>query len=124
MMTVGQVLEQLRTAKNDSVVYFDFADCAPTTVDSWRGIYADPAIGWTPTGYSGDGKAPTVASLIGELEKAIDGRLYTGWKGGDYRYTENSTLHVDNSGDYSQTEIVRIEDREWCVIIHTERDAD
>lgn len=123
MMTIDDLLYDLRKAKTDAVVMFDFCNCAPTTVGSWRGIYAEPALGWIATGYSGNGKQPTVADLIAELERAIDGREYTGWKGGEFSYNGRDTLHIDNAGDWTNTELVRVENDDWRVLLHTRREA-
>jgi hypothetical protein len=123
MMTIDDLLYDLRKAKPDAVVMFDFCNCAPTTIGSWRGIYAEPALGWIATGYSGKGKTPTVADLIAELERAIDGREYTGWKGGEFRYTGSDTLHIDNNGESTNTELVRAENDDWRVVLHTRREG-
>lgn len=122
MMTIAELLSDLRKAKPDAQVYFDFCRCVPTTVDSSRGDYSKPALGWASTSYSGDGKAPTVQDLIAELERSTDGRSYTGWKGGDYRYSTRHTICVDNPGDWTSTELVRVEDDEWQVILHTRQE--
>lgn len=119
MMKIAELLHDLRRAKLDAEVRFDFAGCAPTTVASSRGDYSKPALGWCATSYSGNGNAPTVAALIAELERATDGREYTGWKGGEYTYTLSDPLCVDNPGDWTDTQLVRVEDLEWRVILHT-----
>lgn len=122
-MKIGELIQRLKMAeKQDAEVWFDFAGCVPTTVDSWRGIYAEPALGWKPTGYSvtphDHGNSITVAMLIAELEGCI-GREYTGWKGGEYTYTKGDTLHIDNPGDCTHTELSRVEDLGYAVILHT-----
>lgn len=121
-MTIDEVLNELQRVKQDVEITFDFCGCFPTTVDSWRGIYAEPAIGWGKLDYVKFDKRPTVADVVKELKKAIDGRLYAGWKGGDFSYTGESQLHVDNPGEYTLTELVRVEDCDWQVILHTERE--
>lgn len=118
-MTIDELLHDLKRAKPEAEVRFDFGGCAPTTVASSRGDYATPALGWCATSYSGGGKAPTVAALVAELEMAIDGREYTGWKGGKYTYTPRHTICVDNPGDWTSTQLVRVEDQDWRVILHT-----
>ena len=118
-MTIAELLRDLKRAKPDAEVIFDFGQCAPTTVASSRGDYSQPALGWCATGYSGDHKAPTVTDLIAELERATDGREYTGWKGGEYTYTPRHTICVDNPGDWTSTHLVRVEDQEWRVVLHT-----
>lgn len=126
-MTTNELLKILRNApKPEARVVFGFARCVPTSVDSWRGIYAEPALGWAAGGHNGNVKEyPTVASLISELEDSI-GEEYSGWKGGEYYYDGNETLHIDNPGDYTNTEITQVEVSEWGgeVIIHTEKQND
>lgn len=116
-LTIGEVIDALKKADQTANVYFDFCGIAPTTVDSWRGIYAEAALGFVDTGRYGD--SPTVASLVSELEKAIDGREFTGWKGGEYRYSRSTPLHVDNPGCCSYTDIERVQNLGYSVIIHT-----
>ena len=122
MKTINQVIEKLKQANPEHNVYFSPLRLVPTTVYSWRGIYAEPALGWEAAGYSGNGKAPTVATLLAELEKAIDGRIFQGWKGGDYTYSGRETLHIDNSGESTNTEIqdVIIGSYEVTIVIASE----
>jgi hypothetical protein len=120
MKTINEVLTVLRTAKPDIRVYFFPLGCIPTTVNSWRGVYAEPALGWRPAGYSASEiitTYPTVKSLIAELEEATT-RSYSGWKGGDYFYDGNEVLHIDNYGDYTNTEIQDIEVLDYQVRIN------
>lgn len=120
-MTIGELMAALRKADGGVKVYYDFAGCAPTKVASSRGDYALPALGWCATGYSGQGQAQTVAELITELEVAVSGMVYVGWKGGKYAYKLSDTLCVDNPGDWTDTHIVGVEDLEHEVIVHTKR---
>lgn len=110
MLTINKLIDELKNVPNKELrVFYDFVNCIPTTVDSWRGIYAEPALGWEPSGYSGNvNKYPTVESLLKELE-SVRGNRYDGWKGGEYYYTGNETLHVDNPGDANDTIIERVE---------------
>lgn len=120
-MNIGKIKQALKQANPNAVVYFDFGGCVPTTVASWRGVYSEPAIGWEGTSYSGGGKAPTAVGLLAELELATSGKIYQGWKGGDYRYDDNSDLHVDNRGCSTGTVIINVEVGEYEVVIHTRR---
>lgn len=127
MKTIKEMITELEKVGNQQAeVYFDFCYTTPTSISSWRGIYAEPALGWTDCGYGGNGgvKAMTVEKLLAELHKSIDGRYYTGWKGGDYTYSGKSTLHIDNPGDSSNTEITGLLDDGWRVIILTEKEVD
>jgi hypothetical protein len=46
-MTIGDVLNSLKHAKPDIAVRFDFGGVSPTKIDSWRGVYAEPALGFS-----------------------------------------------------------------------------
>jgi hypothetical protein len=112
-MNIGTIKKYLAVAKKDLPVQFDFCNCRPVTVSSWRGIYAEPTIGWSTEGET------TVDQFLTELNLATSGKIYEGWKGGDFQYDDNSPLHVDNPGRYTLTEIVAVEVTEWDVILHT-----
>lgn len=122
MMTIDQVLKALRIADPTAPVVFDFCHTTPRRVDSWRGIYADPALGWQHYGRGSPAgsDATTVATLIAELEEAIaPGKTFEGWKGGQFSYSGRSHLHVDNPGDYSCTELARVAVGGYRVVLHT-----
>jgi len=122
-MIIGLLKENLKLAKEDFPVYFDFCNCVPTSIDSWRGIYAEPSLGWdTPAPYSGFGRPLTVKQLLDELVKATSGEVYHGWKGGEYKYHDNHKLHIDNPGCSTDTVITYVEITGWCVILHTTRE--
>ena len=118
-MTIGQLIKLLNKADLEHRVYFDFANCIPDSIASWRGIYAEPALGWCPSGYSAsntDRKNCTVGELLEMLNEALR-ETYIGWKGGEFQYNLDSPLHVDNNGDCTHTEIsnVRIL-RDWVIL--------
>lgn len=127
-MTIGE-LKGILTSIEDKFkhVKFNFCNCRPTTINSWRGVYAEPALGWTPTGYSAPDSETkhyiTVQELIVELERGTSG-VYSGWKGGDYYYYDHSPLHIDNPGDCTRTEIASVEEKQFSVIIHTKKSDD
>ena len=106
-MTIFEILEKLKNVNPEARVYFDFCNCFPTTVNSWRGIYAEPAIGWSSRRISGD-EPQTVERFVNRLEEAISGTIFQGYKGGDYTFRGNQELHVDNWGEYSRTSIKEI----------------
>jgi len=124
MLTIGALIRALSVCKPDAMVYYDFCGCVPTTFGSWRGIYAEPALGWEPAGYSRDSGRPTpnvtVAKLIYRAKAAISGQAFQGWKGGEYTYTESLPVHVDNQGDANDTVLIGVEDRDWYVILRTQ----
>ena len=113
-MNIGELLTSLRAANPEHLVFYDFCGLVPTTVNSSRGSYDLPALGWDKPSTN-----PTVWNLIGELEKAIDGRTYHGYKGGEYRFNARSEICVDNYGHWTDTWITGVEERSGCVIITT-----
>ena len=113
-LTIGQILAQLKECEQDTIVYYDFALTNPTTVESWRGDYKLPALGY------GGGTCITVATLISELELSISGKIYEGWKGGDYRFNRSQTLHVANPGQCDgETCVAGVTVTSYCVILDT-----
>lgn len=121
-MTIGEILDAIARADDKVSVIFDFGGTSPTKIDSWRGIYDEAAIGFSPGKYGEP--CVTVQQFRAELQGAIKpGVTYYGWKGGEYHYTKSTPLHVDNRGCYSNTEISRVEVQDWGVILHTAREA-
>jgi len=71
----------------------------PYNQGSWRGIYDEPCIFIT------EGSS-ILSDFIPYCQNLFDGRLYNGWKGGQYRYNPYSLLNFEAnsscySGDYS-----------------------
>jgi len=122
-LTIHQILNKLDGVSDTSRVYFDFANCIPTRVLSWREVYAEPALGWSPSGYTKIIEVyPTVGSFKKELRDAIEGKMFCGWKGGEYYYSGNEVLHVANNGDYEyDTQIVGVEPYQFHIVLKTEQ---
>jgi hypothetical protein len=119
-VTIEEILEVLRAASIDQPVVLDFCGAYPTAVGSWRGAYSKPAIGWNfPQLRLPGERPPTVGEVVAELEEATDGRIYFGWKGGEYKFTRDQWLWVDNPGECTYTEITGVSVGEVQVIIHT-----
>lgn len=112
VLTMGELIRGLRVCNPQARVRFDFTNCIPTRIAAWRGVYAEPALGWQPSGYTQLVKEyPTVASLLLELEDSLT-KIYEGWKGGEFSYSPDSPVHVDNEGDCTITHLVGLE-RTW-----------
>lgn len=120
-MTMDDLIEALESIPNDKQIVFDFCSVAPTTIDSSRGFYNNPALGWAPTGHSGKHHPPSAEQLADHLRTAI-GRTFEGWKGGDYVYTGTEPLWVDNSGDWNSTYITDIQTDGYYAVLITERE--
>lgn len=105
-MTLGALRDALAAFKRDARVRFAAFCLVPTRLDSWRGIYAEPALGWK----DGDvNPAPTVGALLDDIDRALAGREFTGWKGGEYSYHRGSPVWIANSGDSGQTALVAVD---------------
>jgi hypothetical protein len=119
-MKIGEIKQRLAGVDKDCPVYFDFARCVPTTVGSWRGSYDEPAIGWSMD----IDRECTVETFMAELAFATSGKKFSGYKGGEYAYTDDDVLHVDNHGRCTNTEIVGIDVLVWDVVILNTRYED
>ena len=111
----------LKRAKPDATVYLDFGGFArPTTIDSYRGYYDRPALGFVLGGYSGSDHRGTteVRQLLADLERGMRDD-FEGWKGGIYRYSGDETLFVDNPGDSSGIVVTGLVDEGYRVTITT-----
>lgn len=111
-MNLGNLIRALEHFKPDAEVRFDFCYTTPTTLASYRGDYAQLALGWKDIGYRGESGASfiKVEALLKELRGAI-GKDFTGWKGGDYTMDERTEVWVANQGDAGGTEIYGVQAR-------------
>ena len=122
-LTLGQLIEQLEKAGtiNDETgkpkgVVFDFGNTYPTTLDSWRGSYAELALGYSEL-WPNDTKVNAV-QLLEDCKQAI-GRTYKGYKGGHFKMNKNTPIWVANYGHSSNTGIVGVMDCRYRLIILT-----
>lgn len=123
IMTLGEAIAILENAElqyidyekqvTDKSIVFDFGYMKPDGLASWRGIYAELAIG-----YSEDGDYPLAKDFLAELKEAV-GKTYEGYKGGDFTMGKATPLHVDNYGHSSSTALVAIEVRDYDVLLRT-----
>jgi hypothetical protein len=100
-MTLGEMIDILSLANPEAEVSYDFPDQYPTRVDSWRGVYAQLALG--------HGSKPiAVSDMLADLNAAV-GATFTGWKGGEYEMDRETPVHVANPGQSGQTRIHSID---------------
>ena len=114
-MTLGALREALRAFSPAAHVRYDRFDLYWCDLDSWRGSYAQPALGWRETPAPNGGS--TVAALIEEVDKALSGCVYGGWKGGEFTFHADSPVWIDNSGTSSRTYLVGMEQALECLIV-------
>ncbi len=99
---LGSLIEAIKQQPGDSPVSFDFCYLVPAGIASYRGYYEHLALGWTD---GGSMSANDMRQLLAEA----DGKVYEGWKGGNYRMSRYTPVWVDNRGEYSSTAIVAVE---------------
>ena|ERR1700761_3291315 len=116
-ITLGELIEKLKQCRPDNEVSFDFGYLVPTTLDSWRGVYADLALGYEVFVYRGD-RPQTTQELIEKCEQALQ-NSYEGYKGGTYFMDEESKVWVDNWGQCTHTEIVDVVSNNWKTMLIT-----
>lgn len=110
-LTLGQFIEFLVSCDGDWRVYFEFGGMIPTNFNSYRGFYDQLALGFKSQSY---GEAPTVSSLLSEARSCV-GKVFTGYKGGNYTMDLHTELWVDNPGSSTSTMLVGItSDRDLC----------
>jgi len=120
-MSLGELIYALRQHNPEAKVFFEFGGISPGDVDSWRGDYAQLALGWKA---DRDGDPRTVAQLLENLTEAI-GKEFEGYKGGIYMMRESTQVWVDRPGEYTSTALVRVKGKHngnW-VYLKTKRRA-
>ena len=115
---LGELIEKLtqmdktKIINQNKLVWFDFCDLVPTTLDSYRGYYEDLAIGW-----SRDGEI-TVTDLLARLRECV-GKMFHSYKGGTYVMDLETPLWVANCGSSHSTMVVGVHDLGYSIIIET-----
>jgi hypothetical protein len=92
-MTIKQLRNTLKKYPVDWRVQFGPLPLEWNGVGSYRGHYDHPSCS-----YSVDVERATVADALEDLAALTRG-LWTGYKGGEYRYTEDQELHVARYGE-------------------------
>lgn len=112
------MIKKLETFPRCQSLRYDFLNYYPTGIAySYRGYYEDLALGYSD-------KYTDIAVWVLRT-KLIDsiGKLYIGYKGGEYKMDENTKLWVANCGEATQTYIRGIRDDGWTVTILTACDV-
>lgn len=114
-MNLGEFIAALKAVVGrdpDVRVQFDFNSMVPGNTGSYRGYYQDLAIAPEPH------RVVTVKMVYDQF-CALVGTWICGWKGGEYRVTEETALWVAHSGDASGTAVVGVKEYDYLVIIET-----
>lgn len=116
-ITLGHLIDTLNRCHDEARVRFDFCHFAPDLqrINSYRGDYAQLAIGYD----SPQSDPPTVAQLVAALKAAL-GSEFDGYKGGTYRMHKTTQVYVAMWGDWSQTAITGVmNEGEHSVVLFT-----
>ena len=102
-MTLGDFQTFLKRMPLDRRVRFDFPNAIPKEFNSYRGYYTDLALGYEDP----YGKHVILENFL-EYVRSIEGRIFTGYKGGDYKMNRWTPLWAGNYGDTSSVAIVGV----------------
>lgn len=116
-MTLGEIIEKLEQCDQTKSTGYDFCGMCIDGIHSWRGNYADLAIGFSePTGASGN--RMTVSQVLQMFKEAV-GKTYEGYKGGKFIMDLNTEVWVDNYGRFTETGLKDIVESEYTVTFIT-----
>lgn len=102
-ISLGELIALLEARPADNDVSFDFCGLMPGSVGSYRGYYDHLALDY----HSDYSKRPTVADLLAELRGAV-GKIYEGYKGGDFRMDESTPVWVSQYGESHSTAVLGV----------------
>lgn len=90
-LTLGEVLLKINaiSANDDCGVVFDGHNGVPTGIDSWRGSYDELALSY-------DNQDPMKVCDFREMLTNAIGKVYEGYKGGEYKMSRHTPIWVDN----------------------------
>lgn len=105
-LTLGKLIAELRSLPDDMPVALSIGSrrLRPTTIASYRGDYAQLALGFEPG-------EPMPAGELAELVGAALWRHFEGYKGGHYLARTSTEVWADNWGDASERAIVGVRRR-------------
>ena len=113
-LTIGHLKLALRNVDHRTPVVYDHG-ARPHHCHSWRGHYRCPAIGHTLQ--PGETSTETVLALL----DCLTTYEFYGWKGGEYRYTDDDVLYIDNEGESTgYNTIYGVEFKGDSVVLHTQ----
>lgn len=122
-LTLGELIRAIEEAGTkddkgeDKDIRYDFGYMRPTHLDSWRGSYAELALGYKEEW--NDRNNPTAEDILQDCKNAI-GKTFEGYKGGEFIMDKNTPIWVDNYGCASDTAVIGILDKGYRLIILTE----
>lgn len=107
-MALGELETRLSEITDvNSPVYFDFCGYCPVDIGSSRGSYDEPAL---IPGFPREKSTqpPIVIQFVQHLIERALTEHFSGWKGGQYRYSRDSPVWVDYDGAWTATAVVDV----------------
>lgn len=122
-LSLGQLIDKMEEVdmEDECFITYDWAFAKPTVLDSWRGSYAELAIGYD---MEGDYYATCAHQFLEKLKSAVE-ETFTGYKGGNFTMTKNTPLWVSNYSETGNTQVVGITPIRsgsggiWHIVINT-----
>lgn len=108
--------QRIAENKTEATVQYDFEYLYPTSINSWRGSYAELALNFVTD--ENEYKPMTVTEFLALLRGCV-GKEFTGYKGGEFIMTKNTPVWVANFGNSGNTAVIDIIDNNYSVIIIT-----
>lgn len=117
-LKLGELIEALEPlCKEETLIEFDTGDI-PMGLCSYRGYYKDLSITYDKNvGYM------FAEKFLNMLKNAV-GKIFVGWKGGEFMMSATSEVWVSNEGECKNTKICGISLSENKVILYTVENVD
>lgn len=101
-MTLGELINSLKSFPKDYLVFIKPYDLIPIEFDSYRGYYDQLALNYEVSGVC------TVEKLL-KLAKQSVKKTFIGYKGGEFIMTKNTPVWISNYGNTSNMLLTKIE---------------
>jgi hypothetical protein len=108
--TIGKLLEELENSTANSVRLIG-TDYTLGSLMSWRGSYDIPAFDYE-VGYK------TPQQLAAEIRDDLRD-IHTGYKGGDYKYSEQDTFYISAYGSAGEHQVVAVKTEQSILYLCT-----
>lgn len=119
ILKLEPIVEKYKDLPDDKqpTVNYDFEYLFPTSIDSWRGSYAELALDFT--GYDNSNKRPMKVPDFLKMLKDTVGKEFTGYKGGEFVMSKHTPVWVANYGNSGNTAVIDIVDGDYFILIVT-----
>ena len=97
-------------------IVFDFEYLFPTKFDSWRGFYRELALNFTSPASK---QQPMKLSEFLALCQSTVGKIFEGYKGGDFTMGKHTPIWVANYGNSGHTALVEVVDADYEIVLIT-----